>query len=61
MHKGGGHARRQLEEVMKDLVSHARDWAIEKHGNQTYAQGEGGSPVSAQSLSGLACRYQQSR
>ena len=46
---------------MKDLVSHARDWAIEKHGNQTYAQGEGGSPVSAQSLSGLACRYQQSR
>lgn len=29
---------------MKDLVSHARDWAIEKHGNQTYGKGPDAKP-----------------
>ena len=44
MRKGGGHAPWQPEELMKDFVSHARDWAIEKHGNQKYGQGEGPPP-----------------
>ena len=29
---------------MKDLVSHARDWAIEKHGNQRYGQSDDSPP-----------------
>ena len=41
MHKGGGHAPWQPEEVMKDFVSHVRDWAIKKHGTQTYGKYRG--------------------
>jgi len=44
MRKGGGHAPWQREEVMKDLVSHARDWAIEKHGLQRYGNSEDSPP-----------------
>ena len=29
---------------MKDLVSHARDWAIAKHGDQTYGKGPDAKP-----------------
>lgn len=29
---------------MKDFVSHVRDWAIEKHGTQTYGKYRGEHP-----------------
>ncbi len=44
---------------MKDFVSHSRDWAIEKHGNQTYGQGEGAPPYAYHlgSVAAIAAPY----
>jgi hypothetical protein len=53
MRKGGGHVPRQPEELMKDFVSHARDWAIEKHGHQRYGNSDDSLPYAYQGPSSL--------